>query len=142
MYVKECKYGNGKIKYRSNSKIIKGYYVSYGLQEAWYSNGQLRYKLNCLYNQKHGLQEYWYLTGQKEYEENYIIVGPEDEHGEKHGLQKYYTNDKQINEYYKYGTKITKEEYEQYLNSIQKGILNILQIGKNTLDTIIKRYLN
>ena len=44
-------------------------------------------------------------------------------------------------EYYKYGMEITEKEYEQYLNSIKKGVLDILSIGKNTLDLIIEKYI-
>ena len=101
----------------------------------YYLVGTLEYRFNYLNGNKHGLNEYWYLNGNKQYKENYI-------NNEKHGRQEYWKdNNENFNVYYKYGRKITKKDYEEYLDSIKRGILNILSIGKNTLDLIITRYL-
>lgn len=112
-----------------------------GPQYYWYKNfssdadhGQQAYIRNYVIvnnvSQLHGLLEEWYFDGQQERKENYV-------NNVQHSIQ---INNNKIT-YYKYGKEITKEEYDQYLNSIEKGIMNILSIGKNTLDLIVQCYL-
>ena len=110
----------------------------------YFSNGKMMNRINYINGVFHGLQESWYENGQLCDRENYIRVARlEGTYGRKHGLQEgWYENGLQrYSGIYKYGIEITKEEYEKYLNSISRGLLNILCIGKNTLDLIITRYL-
>ena len=117
-------YSNNQLKYR-------WIYLNGTLRclEDWYSNGQLKCRWNY-FNGRHGFHEGWDVNGKQKYKSSFI-------NNKSHGMQIYNGNIS----YYKYGIRITKEEYEQYINSIKKGILNILSIGKNTLDLIIARYL-
>ena len=164
--LRETWYESGQKRTKSNYK--NG--IWHGLQEGWYEcscteiiHEQQKYRWNYYNDVKHGLQEYWHLNGKLQSKGNYIsVASPEGTHGYPHGIQIYendivydkygnqiafdqYGNrisiEEYITTYYKYGKEITKEEYEKYLNSVEKGILNILCIGKNTLDLIIKRYL-
>ena len=132
----ESWYSNGKHEF-------KGSYLNGnpdGLQESWYSDGKREFKGSYVDGKKHGLHESWYSDGKQRYKENYIRVAtPEGTCGQKHGLQESWCPN--IKQYFKYNIEIIEEEYEQYLNSIEKGILNILHIGKNSLDLIIKQYL-
>ena len=107
----------------------------HGIQKDWYFNkhnlinDQLMCESNYVYEERHGIQQGWDKSGAQEYKYNFV-------YGKQHG--------KQIRDdiyYIKYGKKITKDEYERYLYSIKNGILNILHIGKNTLDLVITRYL-
>ena len=131
MKIIEEKYSNNQLKHRWIYLNGKRFSL-----ECWYFNGQLKNKFNLFGSQYHGLQESWYESSypeyrKQEYKENYI-------NNERHGPQIYHRN---ITTYYKYGTQITKEEYEKYIKSIEKGILNILSIDKNTLNLTISRYL-
>ena len=151
-YIRGLKHGLQERWYPTGHREYRYNYISsiseiqrHGLQEEWSINGQLERKVNYLNGIQHGLQEYYYGDGRLKYKDNYSC-------GELHGIQINNSNtscykngvlhDIQINDtYYKYGKEITKEEYEQYVKSIEHGILNILCIGKNTLDLIIKRYI-
>ena len=144
-YINNKKHGLQKYWYENGQERHRENYLNgkpHGLQEGWYLNGCQEYRCNYVNGKLHGLKEGWYertsldTESKQKYKENYICM-TENIHDIKHGIQ---INDDEIT-YYKYNTEITKDEYEQYLNSIKKGILNILQIGKNTLDSIIKNYL-
>ena len=64
---KEAWYENGQPKYRYNFKDGK----SDGLQEVWYENGQPKYRGDYKDDKRSGLQEEWYTNGQSQRRHNY-----------------------------------------------------------------------
>jgi len=54
------------------------------LKEAWFDNGNLKFRSNFVDNRKHSLQFVWYMNGQLDNECNY-------DNGRKDGLETHWT---------------------------------------------------
>ena len=107
----------------------------------FYSNKQLAYKGNYFNGEVHGTLEGWYkstedIHGKQSFKYNYLKGIPHGIH-----ISWYASGKEQYKWYYINGNDISKNEYNQYTKSIEKAVLNILNIGKNTLDLIIREYI-